>query len=334
MPIVLNDNDVRRVLAMPEAVSALEHAHGQLARGKASTAERAVLKFSGGWLRVLPAALEESGVVGYKEFHLIATPERPREAAAVRYAVHLYDIVSGELLALIDADYLTQVRTGATAALAAKYLAPPDASCLGVIGTGMEARSQLLAMQAVRDVRSVHVFGRDPARRERFAAQMTELLGVPVTPVATPQAAIEGCHILIVATNTAGAGTALSGAWLPPGLHVSSIGSTSPTQREIDPAVWSQADRIVVDTRRALHESGDCIAALAENAFNEASVQELQDVIETKAPRSAGHSTLFKSVGSGIQDVAVGYRVYQLAKAQGLGVPLNHYQTVKVTVPN
>lgn len=333
MPFFLDDSDVRRLITMGEAVSALEDAHEQLARGQASSTDRVVLKLGTGWMRVLPAALEGSGVFGYKEFHQIVTPDRPKEVATVRYAVHLFDCISGEPLAVVDADYLTQVRTGATAALAAKKMTPESVSNFGVIGTGMEARSQLLAMNAVRRIKTVRAFGRDPQRRARFAAEMSELLSVEVVPVGTPQAAIEGAEVLIVATNTAGAGTALSGEWLRAGMHVSSIGSTSPTQREIAPSVWAQADDIVVDTRRALHESGDCIAATAAGALDTARVRELQDVMGAKAPSRAG-STLFKSVGSGVQDLAVAHRVYRLALAQGLGTSFAPFQKIKLTVPN
>ncbi len=334
MAIVLSDSDVRAVLSMREAVSSLEDAHMQLARGSAYTAERTVLKFPRGWLRVLPAALTESSVIGYKEFHLIAVPGREKTEAAVRYSVHLFDYTSGEFLALVDADYLTQVRTGATAALAAKYMAPEQATRVGIIGSGMEARSQLAAMAVVRDINSAKVFSRDASRRERFAREMSESLGFLVMPAETPQAAIEDAQILIVATNTAGDGTALQGDWLHSGMHVSSIGSTSPTQFEIDPSVWAQADRIVLDTRRALHESGDCIAAADAKVLESGDVLELHQVIGASMERARNERTLFKSVGSGLQDVAVAHRVYQLAASKGMGVSLAEYQIPKITVPN
>jgi alanine dehydrogenase len=334
MPFFLSDDDVRRLITMEDAVAALEDAHLQLARGEAATAERVVLKFSTGWMRVLPAVLEGWGVAGYKEFHQIVTPERPKEVATVRYAVHLFDSRSGEPLAVVDADYITQVRTGATAALAAARMTPAGVNRFAVIGTGMEARSQLLAMRAVRDLRQVRVYSRNEERRARFAAEMSELLGVEVVPALTPQAALEEAQVVIVATNTGvGGGVALEGEWLRPGMHVSSIGSTSPGQREIAPSVWAQADQIVVDTRRALHESGDCVEAIKTGALAAARVQELQEVLGL-APPSRTASTLFKSVGSGLQDLAVAYRVYRLALAQGAGRPFEPFQKVKLTAPN
>ena len=332
MPFFLGDEQVRELMTMRDAVAALEDAHLQLARGQAATADRAVLRFSTGWMRLLPAALEASGVAGYKEFHQVVMPDRPKEMATVRYAVHLFDCVTGEPLAIIDADYLTQVRTGATAALAAQKMTPADVHRFGVIGTGMEARSQLLAMQAVRPMRSVRVFGRDPQRRALFAGEMSKLLGLEVVPVETPQAAIEGAQVLIVATNTAG-GIALEGHWLTQGIHVSSIGSTSPTQREISPSVWAQARRIVLDTRRALHESGDCLEAVRAEALRPDAVCELHEIV-ADAPPAQARSTLFKSVGSGLQDLAVAHRVYRLALEQGLGRPFDPFQKVKLTVPN
>src|SRR5439155_25661212 len=188
---------------------------------------------------------------GYKEFHLTRIAGT---AAHVRYAYHLFDYHSGEPVAMMDADYLTFVRTAAASGAAIKRLAREDAATLGVIGSGAEARSHVEAAAAVRPIRRGRVYSRDAARRQRFAAEMSERFGIDLVAVDRQEKAVEGVDILLVATNTAGKGAALEGKALAgsaiKGLHINSIGSTLPTQRELEPGVWSFGERIVLDSRR------------------------------------------------------------------------------------
>ncbi len=171
-------------------------------------------------------------------------------------------------------------------------------------------------------------------RRERFAREQAARHRSQVAAVGRPPDAIDSAAVLVVATNTGGAGPALLGEWLPAGgLHVSSIGSTLPTQRELDPAVWAWADRIVLDTRRALDESGDGIAARQAGTLDEGKVAELHEVIAGTAPgrRHPDERTLYKSVGSGLQDLAVAWRAYELAVARGIGRRADDHLSVKRT---
>jgi alanine dehydrogenase len=335
-PLVLNDADVRQSLPMVDAVAAIEAACHEQVAGDAVYAERVNFRLPNGWMRLMPAGLLASGVIGYKEFHLICSAEAPAEVAEVRYAFHLFDAISGRLLAMLDANYLTATRTGAAAGVATRYLAPADASRVGIIGSGAEASTQIDAVAAVRPVKQVRVYSRGAERRERFAREVGERHGIASVAVDSPRAAIADAEILIVATNTAGTGVALEGSWLHRGLHVSSIGSTLATQREIDPAVWEFADRIVLDTRRLLDESGDALAAREAGAVDERKIAELQDVVTQRAPgrESAGETTLYKSVGTALQDVAVAYRAYQQARARGVGREVPDYQSVKLVEPN
>ncbi|HEY7066551.1 MAG TPA: ornithine cyclodeaminase family protein [Chloroflexota bacterium] len=335
-PLVLNEADVRQSLSMADAIAAIEAACHEQAAGDVVYADRVNLRLPNGWMRLMPAGLLASGVIGYKEFHLLRSVEAPEQLAEVRYAFHLIDAVTGRLLAMLDANYLTATRTGAAAGVATKYLALPEASRVGIIGSGAEASTQIDAVAAVRPVEQVKVYSRSPERRERFAREVGRRLGVASVAVDTPRAAIADADILVVATNTAGTGVALQGSWLHRSLHVNSIGSTLPTQREIDPAVWAFADRIVLDTRRLLDESGDALAAREAGALDERKIAELQDVVTQRAPGRAsdGETTLYKSVGTAVQDVAVAFRAYQQARERGLGREVPDYQSVKQVEPN
>ncbi len=340
MALVLADRDVRQCVTMPEAIAAIESMCHAQAAGQALLAGRVNLPLPNGWMRLMPGALISSGVLGYKEFHLTHVADAPSPTAHVRYAYHLFDYRSGELLAMMDADYITFVRTAAASGAAMKRLAREDAGVLGVIGSGAEARSHVEAAVAVRSIRQARVFSRDPSRRERFAREMSERLGIEITPVARLEGAIEGADIVVVSTNTAGTGPALAAPALKAaaqrGIHINSIGSTLPTQRELDADVWSFADRIVLDSRRLLTESGDGIAAMQAGTIDEQKVTELHEIV---AGRSSGRSradetTLYKSIGTGLQDVAVAYSVYCQATARGLGRNIEEFQSIKTVEPN
>src|SRR5262249_38457627 len=251
-------------------------------------------------------------------------------AAEVASAFHLFAAATGRLIAMLDANYLTATRTGAAAGVAAKYLAPAEASKVGIIGSGAEASTQIDAVAAVRSVAQAKVYSRSPERRERFAPGGGRRPGGAGPPVGNPPEAIGRAGAPVVATNTAGTGVALQGSWLHPGLHVNSIGSTLATQREIDPAVWAFADRIVLDTPRVLDESGDALAAREAGAIDERKIAELQDVVTRRAPgrASSSETTLYKSVGTAVQDVAGACRAYQQARERGRGREAPGHQSV------
>jgi len=338
--LVLSYDDVRACITMADAIGAIETMCHEQAAGAALFADRVNLRLPNGWMRLMPGALIASGVFGYKEFHLTQVAGSQPPSAEVRYAFHLFDYRTGEPLATMDANFMTAIRTGATSGVAMKYMTRPEAAVLGIIGSGSEARSHLQAAAAVRGIKKAYVFSRSAERREQFARDMEQLTAIEVQPTGRIEDAIKDADILIVGTNTAGTGPALKGEQLASrsnqGLHVHSVASTLPTQRERDPAVWTFADRIVVDSRRLLQESGDGIAATQAGAVSDAKVSELYEIVAGRAPGRAGRqeSTLYKSIGTGLQDVAVASCIYRAALAKGLGRTMQPCQLPKVVEPN
>lgn len=336
----LGYEDVRQCLTMTDAIEAIEDMCREQASGSALFAERINLKLPNGWIRLMPGALTSSGVLGYKEFHLNAVADSQPPAAQVRYAFHLFDYMTGEPLAVMDANLMTSIRTGAASGVAMKYLTRPKSSVLGVIGSGSEARSHVRAAAIVRKIRKVVAFSRSAERRDKFARDMENQMGIEVVSTGDIQEPIDQADILLVATNTAGAGPALFGEALRSrahqGLHINSIGSTLPTQRELDPAVWSFADRIVLDSRRLLDEGGDGIAAKNAGVVSDAKVAELFEVVAGGKPgrTSQTETTLYKSIGTGLQDVAVAVCIYRNALAKGIGSAMEPCQSVKMVEPN
>lgn len=325
MAVIIDHELAPSLISMPEAIDALGEAYRQLAEGHAVETDRSNLILPHGWLRTMAAALLDEGVVGYKEFH--------RFHGRSRMTYHLFDAETGEQLALLDARYLTALRTGACGGLAARLLAPSGASVLGVIGSGAEARTQVQAILTVCPIQEVRVFSRTAERREGFCHELRESCeGLDVMAVDGPDLAIAGSDILIVATNTAGSGPSMRGVWLPDEpLLVNSIGSTLPDQRELDADVWERARRVVIDAGALLEESGDAIAARAAGTLHPERITTLADLVGTSTPLADGGGvTLYKSAGSALQDVAVAARMYRNACALGDDLPvLDEFQSVR-----
>jgi ornithine cyclodeaminase/alanine dehydrogenase-like protein (mu-crystallin family) len=318
--LLLNDSDVRAVCDIGSLVTFLDQALRKEAKGTgAHVPERLNLAHGSVFLRVMPALLPEAGLLGLKFFHGTMRD-------GVRYVVAVCALDTGEILGLIDAAYLTAARTGATSGVATHWLSREDSSSVGVIGSGLEAETNLRAVCSVRPVTRAAVYSRSPQRREAFAARMSESLGIPVTAAADPRSAVAGTDIVVVATNTGpDPVVAYRGAWLEPGQHVVSIGSTTAALREIDTDTILRADTVVFDValEQLRHESGDVIAALDSQPGWQAGVP-LDRVItgEVRGRRGPEDITLFKSVGTAAQDLLGAGYVLREARRRGAGTEI------------
>jgi ornithine cyclodeaminase/alanine dehydrogenase-like protein (mu-crystallin family) len=316
MALVLREADVRNLLTMPDAIDALESAFGQLAAGKAQNRPRAriVLPAEGGVLHMLAAAAPHlgRGVLGYKTYTAFQQ--------GVRFLVMLYETADGELLAQIEADWLGQMRTGAASGLATKHMARADAVAVGIVGTGGQARTQLMAVCAVRPIERIRAFGRDEARREAFCQEMERALGVEVRPATSAEEAVRAADIVITATNARG--PVVLGEWLRPGTHVNAMGSNWATRREVDAAAVERSALVAVDDlEQARGEAGDLVMAEADGHFDFARAVPLARIVagEHAGRARAQDVTLFKSLGIGLEDIAVAQRVYELALQRHVG---------------
>jgi alanine dehydrogenase len=225
--LLLSDEDVRALADMPSSIEAIERALEDQHEGTTVLPARLNLLLNGTFLRLMPVQLGRLNIMGFKSFH-------GSIEGGVRYVVILCRLSDGEILAIADAAYLTAFRTGATSGVATRHMAAEGPATVAVIGSGLEAETNLLGIAAVRPIEGVRVFSPRPTRREAFASRMATALGVSVRPATTPEAAISGAGIVVVATNTGNGGpVAFEGEWMRPGQHVVSIGSTGPTLREI-----------------------------------------------------------------------------------------------------
>jgi ornithine cyclodeaminase/alanine dehydrogenase-like protein (mu-crystallin family) len=272
--------------------------------------ERIVLPHAS--LHYLAAALPGSQYMGMK----IYTVTRDD----FRFLVLLFDTETGRLLSLMQADHLGRIRTGAASGIATKYLARPDASRVGMMGTGRQARTQLQAIARVRKLTGVKVFGRNKERLQTFCREMAEELGVPVEPASSAEDATRYGEIVISATTSQH--PVVLGECLQPGAHVNAIGANAANRRELDDEALRRASLIAVDSlEQSRKESGDLIQGLASLGRGWESVIELHAVVAGKHPgrSSADQITLFKSHGIALWDVAVAGFIYEEALRLGTG---------------
>jgi alanine dehydrogenase len=318
MALLLTEADVRALLTMPLAIDAVEDCFRRLAEGTAIVHPRQRLHIPGqSYLHYMAAADATSGNMGMKIY--------TSSNEGLRFLVPLFSAKSGDLLALIEADYLGQIRTGAASGVATRWMARKDARTVGIVGTGSQARTQLEAIALVRKIESVRAFGRDAVRREKFAEAMTARLGVAVKPVATAEEALRGAAIVV--TSTTATQPVVEGPWLEPGTHINAIGANFPQRRELDAAAVGRCDVIAVDSReQSKREAGDLIHAFGEDASRWDSVRELSEIVAGKVSGRGnnGQITLFKSNGIASEDIAVAGRIYEMARERGIGreIPL------------
>lgn len=297
---------------MPVALEAVEASFRGLAKGTALVHPRRRLHLEGfSYLHYMAAADGAGGYEGLK----IYTSSRH----GLRFMVPLFRAKTGELLAMIEADYLGQMRTGAATGVATKLLARENARTVGIIGTGVQAKTQLEAIAAVRKITSICAFGRDAARRENFAREMTAKLGAPVKAAANAEEAVREADIVVTATTAKD--PVVKGEWLCPGTHINAIGANFPEKRELDSEAVARAEAIFVDSReQSRMEAGDLIQTFRDEPERWNSVKELATLFAGAQGRiSREEITLFKSSGIAIQDVVTAGRVYELAIERKIG---------------
>jgi alanine dehydrogenase len=309
--LLLSEEDVRQLLTMDMALEAVEEVLRKMALDEATNIPRARSQTDHAMLHVMSGAAKTLGVMGYKAY------STSRKGA--HFHVGLYDGKSGALQALIQADYLGQMRTGAASGVATQYMARPDAQEVGIFGSGKQAATQLHAVCKVRKVRRVQVYSPNEERRIHFAREMRDLCACEVVPVPRPEMAAEDKDIVITATNSRE--PVLSGNWIAEGTHLNVIGSNFLAKAEVDDVAVRRCNSIVVDSKdQARLEAGDFVQALEEGSIHWADVHELGQVIVGRYTGRARPEdvTLFKSLGIALEDIAVAGRV--VAKAQSAGV--------------
>jgi ornithine cyclodeaminase len=323
--LVLSAADVRALLSYDDCAAAMRGALTALAAGRAQQPLRTIIAPDGaaGLMALMPSYLNGEGGpdAAYALKAICITPSNPAAGLDTHQGVVLLSSGrTGEPLALLNASAVTEIRTAAVSVVATDLLARPDARELAIIGTGVQARAHLLALDGALQLSQIRVVGRDPDRAEQFAASLIGRTRAPVLACASVREAAAGAGIIVTATSSPR--PVLHRDWIEPGAHINAVGACLPHQRELDTATVA-AGVLFADRRDSLlAESGDYRLAAAEGAVTERHIRaELGELLLGTATgrASADEITIFESLGLAIEDLAAASRVYQLATETGAG---------------
>jgi ornithine cyclodeaminase/alanine dehydrogenase-like protein (mu-crystallin family) len=296
-PLHLDEEQVRKHLRMEELIPAMEKALIDFSAGKVTQPVRSVITVDppGGFFGMMPALTPDG--LGIKIVTFYAS-NAERGLPTHMATIFLVDQETGTPLAVMDGTLITEMRTAAVSAAATKLLAPPDAKVLAILGSGVQARSHAEALRLVRDFQEIRVWSPMQEHAERFAK---EIDGKSVSV----EEAVRGADVIVTATNSKT--PVLKGAWLKPGCHVNAIGACRPDWRELDDQAMGNV--VFVDSREgASKESGDVILSGAKI------YAELGETLAGKVPPRANETTIFKSLGMAVEDIAAALLGYRSAK--------------------
>jgi ornithine cyclodeaminase len=321
MPLLLSEADVRAVLPMPALIDAMEGALGEFSSGRVVQPVRTVIEVGAdrNFFGLMPAVVSGSGAVGAKlvtVFHANHDRGLPSHLATVV----LLDAETGALQALLDGRYITEARTAAVSAVSVRRLARHDASVLAVVGSGVQARSHIDAIDRVRVLTEVRIWSPTRAHRDALAREAAAMTSASVTPADSAASAVRGADIIVLAT--ASREPVIDNADVSAGAHICAVGACRPDQREMPTALMARA-RVFVDSRAAaLVEAGDVLVPIREGAFDDGHLAgELGAVV---AGQIAGRLrddevTVFKSLGMAVEDVVAARLAVDRARALRLG---------------
>jgi len=326
MALFLTRQDVEALLPMSEALAAVELAFREHALGNVIMPLRTSIRppAHGGVNLGMPAYIGgEVDALGLKVVSVYAENPTKHNLPTVIATVLLNDPRTGALLAVMDGTWLTAMRTGAASGVATKYLARAGASVATILGAGVQARTQLLAICEARKIQRAYVYDIDAERSRAYAVEMSARLGVEIVPTTDLRTAVEAADILAAASNAHE--PIFPGEWIRPGTHINGVGSHAPKTRELDSTTIRRALLVVDQKMACLAEAGDVIIPIQEGVITEAHIHgELGQVLtgQVTGRTSDEQITLFKSVGLAMQDVSTAARIYALAQKQGIGQQL------------
>ncbi len=316
MARILTDDEVKGLVDIGAMMDAVEEMHRHYAAGEAFNADRRTVELGEGHLALMGGGLAYEGLYGAKTYTTVN--------GAQQYHVTLYDAATGRLKAFIHANWLGALRTGSTTGVAVRHLANADADVLGMIGTGYQAQTQIMAVAAARNLKRVKVYSRRPGPRTDFAAKLSGILDVEVVPVDGAREAVEGSSIVVCLTTTKE--PVLDGAWLEEGALLVSAGPVTLDAQEVDAASLKRASLIVVDSlEQARYEAGELVAAVGADIIRWDDVVELSHVVAglDRGRQRASDNVYVKHFGIGVADIAAAKLACDLASSRGVGLEID-----------
>jgi ornithine cyclodeaminase len=311
--LVVNHQEVEQWLSMSECVEAMADVFKMLSRGHAVNPLRNLmwLPDKSGLIGMMPAYLGDAQVMGLKAISVFPG-NHATDYDSHQGTVMLFETQNGRLLAMMDAGKITAIRTAAVSGVATRLLARDDAANLAILGSGVQAKTHLEAMQVARKIRRVRVWSRNLSHAQKFADQESTGRNIPIRAADTVAEAVRGADI--ICTVSSATEPILQGAWISPGTHINAVGSSVPFARELDTAAVVKS-KLFVDRRESvLNEAGDFLFPKKEGAIDDVHIlAEIGDILldNIKGRESNEDITLFKSLGLAVEDVAAAHFIYQ-----------------------
>ena len=320
--LILNASEVKQLLPMAACIDLMAEALAALAREQVYQPLRMVVRppDAAGLMGLMPAYISGNRpAFGLKAICVFpGNPARGKDAH--QGGVMLFDVETGEPLALMNASAITEIRTAAVSAVATRLLARQDAEELAIVGAGVQARAHLEAITSVRAIKRVRVASRTLDHAQAFAREMRSRYPFPVEAVATTEAAVRGADVIVTATTATQ--PILQRGWISPGAHLNAVGTVPPTAREIDSATVAAASLFVDQRQAAMNEAGDFLIPLHEGVIGPDHIRaEIGELLIGSHPgrTSSQEITLFKSLGLAVEDVAAAGYLYRQAQMPTVG---------------
>ncbi len=308
--LYITEQEVKSLVTMNDALDALDDAFGKWSDVSTANLPRRRLPLAVRSLNVMAAAVPGSDIFGYRAY-----------TSAIRFnLLVLLSLKEERPLALIECGWLSRTRTGAASGIATKYLARKDAKVFSIIGTGRISADQVRAVAAVRDLELIKIFSRNEEKRQRFADQIAEELGIAVEVSQSAQSCVTDADVVTTSTNASE--PVFLGEWLQPGMHVNGVGANDGKRCEVDDATVLASDIVAVDQIEQAHiEAGVLIKLVEEGKFFWTGVTELGSIVENPNLQRSGDDqiTFFHSLGLAFEDVAFGRLIYDKAVTAGIG---------------
>jgi len=318
LPLFLTDADVEKLADLRSAIDAIRAAYSTPV-DNARNPGRIFADSGREWMRVMPSVPASGRLFGAKSINGSFA-----DGLSVSYLISLFDRDTADLVALVDGNRVTGLRTAATTAVGAAALVPDRPLTVGVIGSGFEAQSHTAALALVTRFANVRVFSPTRGNREAFAERFSAELGVPVTAVDSAEQAARDVDLVLCAARSRDESPTVQADWIGPDTTVVSIGSTTPAQRELPADLIARATLVVADgVDEVVHGSGDMRAAVAAGIDVESITASLNDVVRGDREVDVERGIrIYKSTGSGLQDIVVAETLVDLARARGVGTEL------------
>lgn len=319
--LILSQKDIKPLLSMKDTIEAVEKAFKDFALGKTQILPRKYLVFEkyAGKTGYMPAYIDTLDAAGIKI--VSAHDENPKKHGLPRVTATLVltDPKTGLPLAIMDATYTTMMRTGAIGAIAAKHLARKNSKVVGIIGTGVQGRGQLMGLMEIQDIKQALVYDVMPEQARKFVQEVGKQFGIDVLEADTTQRVTEHSDILVTSTNSKT--PVINDEWIKPGLHITTMGVSAPGSQEI-PTETFKRSKLVIDDFNQTSQMGGINVPFSKGLLKKEDIYaEIGEILLGKKPgRTSGEEiTVFVTSGLPIQDIAVARLVYEKAKERGIG---------------